>query len=341
MEASKFHFYSFGTVAANKPRRGPDGNICDLVEVFPKEKFTMSAGEITDNVDTIQVKGKDAGGKDHQGEIKTKPSITCKWIPIGEPNRITPPDVRRGEEVIIYRYADTQFYFWSTAFNNLIRKLETIAWWISGTDDENETERGPDNGYFVEMSSHEKHLIFSTSKKNGEVVRYYLQFDMANGNFLLKDDLGQEVLIDSVAGIMEVTTENEIIHNTKKYTINCKEYILNCDTSVVNAKDSATTNTKLFDVKAEDKATTTTKNFEVSASSGTEFTTPDAKFSAKVTIAGLLTWSGGMKGSGGSGGAAAEITGKLAATEDITAGGISVMNHTHPGDSGGTTGKPQ
>jgi phage baseplate assembly protein gpV len=349
MEASKFHFYSFGTVAANKPRRGPDGHICDLVEVFPKEKFTMSAGEITDNVDKIEVKGKDASGQDHQGEIKTKPSLTCKWIPIGEPNRITPPDVRRGEEVIIYRYADTQFYFWTTAFNNLLRKLETVAWWISGTDDETESERGPDNGYFIELSSHEKHLIFSTSKKNGEVVRYYLQFNMADGNFLLQDDLGQTILIDSVAGIIEVTSENEIIHNTKKYTINTDEYILNCKTSVVNASESATTNTKAFTVNADDSSTTTTKNFDVTASSGTSFTTPDAKFSAKVTIAGLLTWSGGMSGSGssGGGGASATIAGKVAVTGgdvtvsgDVTAGGISLKGHVHTDPQGGKTGGP-
>lgn len=236
MDASKFHFYSFGIVAANKKRGS------DLVEVFPQERFTMSAGEISDNVEKIKVKGKDAGGKDYQGELESKPSITCKWLPIGEPNRVTPPDVRRQEQVIIYRYADSDYYFWSSAFNNIIRKLETAAWWFSGTPEDGEgadTERTAENGYFLEVSSHDKHVIFSTSKKNGEKVRYYFQFDMEAGNFILKDDLGQSVVWDSLAGIMEVTSENEIIHNTKKYTINCDEYILNCKTSVVNASESA------------------------------------------------------------------------------------------------------
>ncbi|MDR1165750.1 MAG: phage baseplate assembly protein V [Deltaproteobacteria bacterium] len=35
------------------------------------------------------------------------------------------------------------------------------------------------------------------------------------------------------------------------------------------------------------------------------------------------------------------VTGSVSATGDITAGGISLVNHTHPGDSGGTTGKPR
>jgi phage gp45-like len=341
MEESKFHFYSFGTVAANKPRRNSAGQICDLVEVFPIEKFTMSAGEITDNVDKIQVKGQNASGQDYQGELETKASITCKWIPIGEPHRITPPDVRRGEQVIIYRYADTDFYFWTTAFNNVVRKLETMAWWFSGNEDENDTSRSEDNGYFFELSTHEKHLIFSSSKKNGEVVKYYLQFDMSQGNFLLKDDLGQEVLIDSTAGKIVVTSENEITHNTKKYTINCKEYILNCDTAVVNASESVTTNTKAFEVNAEDSSKTNTSEFDINASSATNVTTPIASFTAQVKIAGLLTYSGGLKGSGGSG-ASATITGNVKLTGgDVTADNISLKGHHHLGDSGGTTGPAQ
>lgn len=239
MEPSKFQFFSFGTVAANKPRTDENGKPELKVEVFPQEKFTMSAGELTDNVDTIEVKGKDGDGQDYEGKIETKPSITCLWLPIGEPNRVTPPDVRRNELVIIYRYGDTNFYFWSTAFNNVIRKLETVAWWWSGTPVDGEgadTERTADNGYLLEVSTHDKHIILSTSKKNGEKCRYFLQFDMANGHFNLSDDLGNEIDLDSVAGVLTATTENEIIHNTKKYTVNCLTY-------TVNAKEGVKFNT--------------------------------------------------------------------------------------------------
>lgn len=37
----------------------------------------------------------------------------------------------------------------------------------------------------------------------------------------------------------------------------------------------------------------------------------------------------------------ATVTGTLSATVDVTAAGISLVGHTHPGDSGGTTGAPQ
>ena len=61
-----------------------------------------------------------------------------------------------------------------------------------------------------------------------------------------------------------------------------------------------------------------------------------------LTVEGLFTFAAGMAGSGGTGGGAtAIITGGISTTEDVTAGGISLMTHTHPGDSGGTTGAPQ
>lgn len=232
--ASKFHFYSFGQVAANKPRHEGSGP-CVMLEVFPQEKFTMSAGEITDNVETINVKGQDANGKAYEGKIETKPSITCMWLPIGEPNRVTPPDVRRGEQVIIYRYADTQYYFWSSAFNNLIRKLETVTHWYSGIPEDGKsapTEKTSENGYIVEVSTHDKHILITTSKLNGEKCRYTVALDTANGKFNLEDDLGNELELDSVAGVLTATTENQIIHNTKKFTSNCEEFEVNASKSV-------------------------------------------------------------------------------------------------------------
>jgi len=138
MEASKFHFWSFGIVAANKPRN------TDMVEVFPQEKFTMSHGELTDHVEEIKTEGVDDKNRKYADKIETKASVTCKWLPIGEPNRTTAPDVRRNEQVLIYKYADTEYYFWSTAMNNTIRKLETVSYWFSGTpidDASSDTEK--------------------------------------------------------------------------------------------------------------------------------------------------------------------------------------------------------
>lgn len=53
-------------------------------------------------------------------------------------------------------------------------------------------------------------------------------------------------------------------------------------------------------------------------------------FTGNMTIDGNLKVTGNIT-----------VTGNVTAGGDVTAGGISLKNHTHPGDSGGTTGKPQ
>jgi phage baseplate assembly protein V len=67
---------------------------------------------------------------------------------------------------------------------------------------------------------------------------------------------------------------------------------------------------------------------------------PKSTFTGAVNVQGLLTYLAGMVGKGGSG-ATASIQGSVAVTGgDVTADGVSLKGHTHPGDSGGTTGAP-
>lgn len=73
---------------------------------------------------------------------------------------------------------------------------------------------------------------------------------------------------------------------------------------------------------------------------GTVTIDADCVIEKTLTVNGLLTYTAGMNGSGGSG-AAATIDGSLETTGDVTAGGISLQRHKHGGDSGGTTTSPQ
>ncbi|ROO28282.1 phage baseplate assembly protein V [Salinisphaera orenii] len=84
----------------------------------------------------------------------------------------------------------------------------------------------------------------------------------------------------------------------------------------------------------------------VTAPSGLTITAPLTRVNGALTVTGLLTYSGGLSGSGGSGAAAkidgdVQSTGRMDADGDVTAGGTSLQQHTHPGDSGGTTGGPK
>ena len=68
---------------------------------------------------------------------------------------------------------------------------------------------------------------------------------------------------------------------------------------------------------------------------------PMVEASAQVLAKGQITGQNGLAISGGEGGDAVRINGSLKTTGDVVAGDISVQQHTHPGDSGGTTGAAQ
>lgn len=94
------------------------------------------------------------------------------------------------------------------------------------------------------------------------------------------------------------------------------------------------------------------KTGQVVAAKSITLDTPDVVCTGNLTVqkqttsVGLLTYSSGMAGSNGEGGSTT-ITGNFthegtfANTGSISSNGITLDTHTHPGDSGGTTGAPQ
>lgn len=75
----------------------------------------------------------------------------------------------------------------------------------------------------------------------------------------------------------------------------------------------------------------TTKKIKIVAPGGLEVVTPEADFSAKVTVHGLLTWMGGMVGSVVSG-VASTITGAVEFIGSVKANGKVIDDtHTHGG----------
>ena len=101
----------------------------------------------------------------------------------------------------------------------------------------------------------------------------------------------------------------------------------------------------LTGVVGKDTTLTVGGSLSAEVSGPTSVKTPSVEIDAKtvhitgaLTVGKLITGAGGLSISGGSG---AAVAGDLKTTGDVKAGGISLTGHVHPGDSGGTTGKPQ
>ena len=90
------------------------------------------------------------------------------------------------------------------------------------------------------------------------------------------------------------------------------------------------TSTKV-NVTASNEVNVTTNKLTVNA--------PNSYFNGNVFVSQLLT-TGGFVSNGTSGGGTAQFTGSINVTDEVTASGIDLSTHRHPGDSGGTTGQP-
>ena len=100
------------------------------------------------------------------------------------------------------------------------------------------------------------------------------------------------------------------------------------------------TGPQLVQVNAENVETNCSQAV-VNASGSAKFDTPDVILTGRLTVAGLITGTGGMAISGGTG---ASVTGDISVTGgDVEADGISLKDHVHGGvePGGGTTDKAQ
>lgn len=85
-----------------------------------------------------------------------------------------------------------------------------------------------------------------------------------------------------------------------------------------------------FIVKAKESIDMQTKTWTAQASEGTTFTSPSLTFGGKDGATASAKLSANM-----------DVQGQIVSTADQVAGGISQTQHTHTGDSGGTTGPPK
>lgn len=207
--------YSLGIAANNKVVNS------NLLYVTPIEAISMQDGELISNPFHQEAEGWDGNDELYKTKVITDTAIECLWK--GDTNRRTPPDIRRGERVWIWRYADRdQFYWTSAGMDDHLRKLETVVWGISGTPVETENGTLPDHGYHIEMSTHKGSITVQTSAKNGEYTTYAIQIDAKAGRITISDALGNNIHLNSKDTIIEMENADKTIVQLNKQDINMK-----------------------------------------------------------------------------------------------------------------------
>ena len=319
---SKFHVYSYGLAAENKALNSFE------LEVTPIEDLPMVDGELSTNANQAQTQGTDLTGQQYQTQMTSSGTVKATWLPVGQANRLTAPDVRRGEEVILYRFGDTDKYYWNTTRNDLrFRKLETVVFGISATQDEKATP-GLDNSYYIEFSSHKKSITLITTKANGEPFAYSFQFDTGNGKVELKDDIGNTIFVDSQQHQIHMENADGSFFDITKFAM------------AGFARDTIDFKTKAYSVEASDSISLQTKAYTLDASSTiteetqarsmtaeTDTVTAETTHNGNIGLSGDLATTAGHGGSGN-----VKMGGDMQIDGTITAEHLDVQSITSTGD---------
>ena len=246
MDFSQLHLHSIGRVSANKAMSSHE------ISVVPVEYRYSENEELLTNPTKDEVTFQSQDGKTESVKVHTDNSITATWFKRNT-NRVTPPDVRRGDKVLIYRLGDTDKYFWEDMNSENVKRLETVAWSFNA-DPSGKTSDDHSNAYAFEVSTHNKTITITTSMANGEKAKFAIQINGGEGIIAVEDEKGNYIYLDSVNTDIKLQNANGTNFRLNKKNIEafapdsmfvkvanlvqfqCTDFKLLCQTAYVSSK---------------------------------------------------------------------------------------------------------
>lgn len=295
---SKLVMYSLGIVMEDKLRGS------DQIKIYPVEEFPQINGKISDFKPAYNVSTSNIKGATKSSDLKGDAVLVATWLPFGNSNRITSPDVIKNETVSIYRYADTNEYYWDTLFREpSLRRLETCCTMFGDLKD-GVKEYNKESSYWFEVSTHDQHIKVHTSRSNQEPFMYDIILDTKNGNLTIKDDIGNIIYLDSQAHQIKLTNTEGAYYDMMRenITVNAPKTIRNvCQDFIVEASGSVTT-------KAGSAINET-------AGSSTSRQAPNHSIVGNTAAQGTISSSGNMSTAG-----SISVTGDVSTQSNVNAG---------------------
>ena len=213
MNLSKFNVYTIGEVAKDKVKDALD------IEVWVKEIMPDKIGN-TDEKENLTSVSNSYSGKVKTAIVDKTKMIKARWFPYSDPNRVTPPDVCKGEPVLIFTYAGIDDYLWTT-FQSVpaYRKLEKAVWLFSDNKSM-ESKDTLEDAYRLEIDTYDKQVWFHTATANDEYTTWDMQWDTGIGQFTLIDGKQNEIQIQSFRDRLNISIRQDadiLIDNDTTY----------------------------------------------------------------------------------------------------------------------------
>lgn len=177
---SQLKLYSLGIAVEDKKRTEA------TIRVYPIEEVPYIDGMVADWKETVEKTYTQADGESRTISLDKDAIIIASWLQDGHDNRHSAPDVMKNETVKIYRFGETDSYYWSTLYNEpTVRRLETAVYrwgatkkWKKKLDDK--------CSYQLVVSAHDKYVEFTTSQDNDELVKLRVFANLMSGEFSVK-----------------------------------------------------------------------------------------------------------------------------------------------------------
>ena len=185
---TQIDFYSYGIVGEDKQPNSPWIEAIPIEINFSKPTDVQATEHSTDRTFTS------ANATDHVTSTEGN-TIPAKWWKFNS-YQVTPPDVKKGDEIIIYRLGETDIYFWED-LNSANVKTTVNVIYAFPADGENQMMDDLSNAYVLQVSSVEKMIQIRTSMANGEGAAFNFQFNLRDGTHQCTDQKGNKYWINS------------------------------------------------------------------------------------------------------------------------------------------------
>lgn len=226
---SNLELFSLGIVSEDKTDKS------DYIKVCPIEHISFSNGLIKDQTKQYNVKLPNAEGITKTSKTEGEAIIVAKWIPDSHSNKISAPDVVKGETVKIYRFSDSDKYYWTTVFRepSLRRLEESLFAWGNVRSGTKPFDR--DSSYTMTVSTKNKFIEINTTVNDGEPCGYNIKLNTKTGSMVIVDTRQNRIELLSMSDTCNVTTNKKIILKSPNVSIDSKNTVF---TGAVNIQSS-------------------------------------------------------------------------------------------------------
>lgn len=214
---SQLQLFSLGIVVEDKLRNE------STIRVYPIEDVPYINGKVADWKEDIDKTYTQANGEVKTIKLSKDAIIIASWMQDGHDNRHSAPDVVKNETVQIYRFGETDKYYWTSLYNEpTVRRLETAVYrWGATTKWKKKLDSNC--SYQLVVSGHDKYVEFTTSQDDGETTKLHVYANLMTGEFSVEigNGGGETCLfkMNGTTGTGEIVIPNKLDITSKLVTV--------------------------------------------------------------------------------------------------------------------------